>query len=624
MMDALQVLRDKFGYETFRAGQERAVHAVLAGRDSLVVLPTGGGKSLCFQIPALVLPGLTVVVSPLISLMKDQVDALRARHLAATYINSTLTSRQISQRLLEAERGEIKLLYVAPERFDFGTNAERLRAAGVSLLAVDEAHCISEWGHDFRPSYQRLGALRHALGDPPVVALTATATPAVRKDIVKQLDLRDPEVIVTGFDRKNLRYHVVQARNDAQKDQVLSELLVKHETPAIIYASTRRAVERLTPTIESHGIPAVAYHAGLDDAKRHEVQDAFMSGKVRAVVATNAFGMGIDKRNVRLVVHYAVPGSLEGYYQEAGRAGRDGEQSDCYLLHAFQDKFTHEFFINCAYPNRETVGRVHRALRAVPDAKPETLAERAGVKLQEVESSVRLLTRGDAFEVRLTATPERIKNELDEPSRIVLRGLWRIAGRALETGVSVDLTALPPALGGSTRVEGVLRQLATGGFLEMAVDVDWPALERRRRAELARLETMRSYAYAKTCRRAFILRYFGDAAKDERRCGSCDNCLGTVRVLEKDAPKPKARSREVLAVVGPQDERLYEDLRTLRSEIAKRDRVPAYVIFADRTLVELAVLKPRSVDALLGVHGIGHKKAEKYGQQFLTLISGAR
>src|SRR5579862_1688784 len=252
LMDALHVLREQFGYETFRPGQERAVRATLAGRDSLVVLPTGGGKSLCFQIPALLFPGLTVVVSPLISLMKDQVDALVARGLPATFVNSTLTRDEIESRLARVDRGEIKLLYVAPERFDFGTSAERLRAAGVSLLAVDEAHCISEWGHDFRPSYQRLGALRAALGDPPVIALTATATPAVRKDIARQLGLKDPEIVVTGFDRTNLTYHVVQTRNDSQKDKVLSELLKKHETPAIVYASTRRAVERLVPILVGH------------------------------------------------------------------------------------------------------------------------------------------------------------------------------------------------------------------------------------------------------------------------------------------------------------------------------------------------------------------------------------
>ena len=625
------------------------MRSVLGGRDTLVVLPTGGGKSLCFQIPALLFPGLTVVVSPLISLMKDQVDALLARNLPATFINSTLSRSHIAQRLAQAQRGDVKLLYVAPERFDFGNAAVRLRDSGVSLLAVDEAHCISEWGHDFRPSYQRLGALRAALGAPPVIALTATATAAVRKDIAAQLELRDPEIVVTGFDRTNLSYHVVTAKNDAQKDAVLSELLKTHETPAIIYASTRRAVERLSPVLESHGIPAMAYHAGLDDTRRHAVQDAFMADRAKAIVATNAFGMGIDKKDVRLVVHYTMPGSLEAYYQEAGRAGRDGQPADCYMLHAFRDRFTHDFFIKCAYPDEPLVRRVYNLLRADPSSNAEDLADAAGAKIQEVESVLRLLERVGAFAegdahiaIRLTASSERIKEEVAESPREVLRALWRVAGRALETGVSIDLMALPPGLGGSERVRDVLRQLEAGGVVETAVAqgltnpraplssfaIDWPGLDRRRRADLSKVETIQKYAYATTCRRAFVLRYFGDPAlRDAGSCTGCDNCLGTNRVLDDEAPKPRRKARprdEAPAAVGAADAELYESLRTLRRDLAKRDKVPAYCVFADKTLVELAVRRPRSPSDLLEVRGIGPEKLKKYGEQFLTLISGAR
>ena len=334
---------------------------VLAGRDTLVILPTGGGKSLCYQVPALVLDGLTVVLSPLISLMKDQVDALEAKGIPAAFINSSLSAGQISDRLARAQRGEIKLLYVAPERFDFGSAAERIAAMGVSLLAIDEAHCISEWGHDFRPSYRRVRDIREKLGSPPTLALTATATPEVRRDIARVLALRDPEVVLTGFDRPNLRWHVVRTKNDAEKDGTLVEVLARHEGVAIVYAATRKTVDRVAQMLTRSGIRAEAYHAGLDDARRHEVQDAFMSEKIRAIVATNAFGMGIDKPNVRLVIHYAMPGTLEAYYQEAGRAGRDGEPADCYLLHAFQDRFTHEFFIKAACPEREVVTAVYYA-----------------------------------------------------------------------------------------------------------------------------------------------------------------------------------------------------------------------------------------------------------------------
>src|SRR3954470_24795817 len=267
--DARAALREHFGYPAFRPGQEAAVESVLAGRDTLVVLPTGGGKSLCFQVPALMLPKLTVVISPLISLMKDQVDALTARGLPATFVNSTLTSSQVSDRLTRAMRGDIKLLYVAPERFDVGTAAERLRDLGVSLLAIDEAHCISEWGHDFRPSYLRIASVREKLGWPPVVALTATATPQVRTDIARQLKLENAETIITGFDRTNLKYHVVPTRSDADKDHAMTRILREHEGVAIVYASTRRNVEKVTRVLEQARISVAAYHAGLDDAHRH-------------------------------------------------------------------------------------------------------------------------------------------------------------------------------------------------------------------------------------------------------------------------------------------------------------------------------------------------------------------
>lgn len=337
MEAATEALHRLFGYETFRAGQADAVASVLAGRDTLVVLPTGGGKSLCFQVPALLLPHLTVVISPLISLMKDQVDALTARGLPATFINSTLTGAEISARLARVERGEIKLLYVAPERFDSGRAAERLRATGVSLLAVDEAHCISEWGHDFRPSYLRVRDVRQQLGAPPTVALTATATPEVRRDITRQLALTSPKTVITGFDRRNLHYHVVRTRTEADKDTALVGALREQAGLAVVYASTRRSVERITGVLARERIAVVAYHAGLDDAQRHDVQNAFMREDVRVIVATNAFGMGVDKPDVRLVIHAEIPGSVENYLQEAGRAGRDQRDAQCILLYDEED-----------------------------------------------------------------------------------------------------------------------------------------------------------------------------------------------------------------------------------------------------------------------------------------------
>jgi ATP-dependent DNA helicase RecQ len=299
--------------------------------------------------------------------MKDQVDALTARGIPATFLNSTLTSAEVTQRMARVVSREIKMLYVAPERFDFGSAAERLKDVGVSLLAIDEAHCISEWGHDFRPSYLRVAQVRERLGWPPAVALTATATAHVRTDIARQLRLENAETIITGFDRTNLRYHVIPTKSDAEKDEALIGILREHKGVAIVYAATRRNVEKVTATLERARFSALAYHAGLDDAHRHDVQTAFMNGDVRAIVATNAFGMGIDKANVRVVIHHAMPGTLEAYYQEAGRAGRDGKPSEVFLLHAFPDRFTHEFFIKGAHPERIVIEQVFDKVRKLAD-----------------------------------------------------------------------------------------------------------------------------------------------------------------------------------------------------------------------------------------------------------------
>jgi ATP-dependent DNA helicase RecQ len=673
LQDARALLKSAFGYEEFRPGQEAAMSAILAGRDTVVVLPTGGGKSLCFQVPGLVMRGLTVVVSPLISLMKDQVDALTARGLPAAFINSTLSSAQVSDRLARVDRGEIKLLYVAPERFDFGRTAERLRNAGVSLLAIDEAHCISQWGHDFRPSYLRVKKVHEELGSPTTIALTATATPEVRRDIIRELALRNPETIITGFDRPNLTYFVVPVKNDTEKERQLAAILRRHEGLAVIYASTRKAVDHLTSVLERAKIPAAGYHAGLDDSRRRQVQEAFMSETIRAIVATNAFGMGIDKPNVRLVIHYAMPGTLEAYYQEAGRAGRDGQHSDVFLLHAFPDRFTHEFFIKGSYPEREVVEQTYEALGRLSDkqgfvsAQPEDLlrAIKSKASTREIEGAVRILERSRALtlsngdqtrvHIRLLATPERIKRELTGESNAelgLLRALWRGVGPALRTGAVVDLDGLPPGLGGSAACSPLLdalqqkqflawERLGTGLYLAdksaalSKFKIDWALIDRRRSAELSKLQAVQKYAYTKDCRRGFVLRYFGDPAA-RPRCSGCDNCLGiaAVATVEDEAPRPARNRRRGSAksrfadvshdlVVGAAEERLLAALKTVRTAIAREEHVPPYIVFSDRTLAELAVRRPRSLNALQDVRGVGPMKLERYGARFLAAISEA-
>ena len=561
---ARAVLRRHFGYPDFRPPQLPAVEAVLSGRDALLLLPTGGGKSLCYQVPALLREGLTIVVSPLISLMKDQVETLDRRGVPAAFLNSSLGAHDVADRMARARHGALKLLYLAPERLDADRTLTALRDIGIALLAVDEAHCISEWGHDFRPSYRKLGTIRERLGGPQTVALTATATPSVRQDIVQQLALRRPKIVVGGFDRTNLTYHVARAPSPRDKDAAAIAWLRRADGPGIVYAPTRTAVERVAAALVRGRVRAVAYHGGLDSALRQRAQDAFMDARAPVIVATNAFGMGIDKPDVRLVVHHAMPGTLEAYYQEAGRAGRDGAHSTCVLLHSVADRRTHEYFIAAAHAERRVVVRVWRALREAADATgrvafdvdtlvarlPPSLGERPiGAALRVLEASALCTVTPPALGrvwVRLLATPARIRRELigvRTPERRLLRAFWRLAGHQVETGAVFDLSDLPSVHGGPMGIVPLLERLAAQQFVtwvkrgaELRLDsrrmtepvppVDWLALDRRRRAEIRRLDAMQGYAQTRHCRRAFVLRYFGDP--DARpRCGACDRCLGT-------------------------------------------------------------------------------------------------
>jgi ATP-dependent DNA helicase RecQ len=545
---AREVLKRYFGYDDFRPGQVDVVASVVEGCDTLGVLPTGGGKSLCYQVPALARPGLTVVISPLISLMKDQVDRLERLRVPATFLNSTLGAAENSARLARARAGELKLLYVAPERFAAADLQRCLARSGVALLAVDEAHCISEWGHEFRPSFRRIAAVARDIGVAQTMAVTATATPAVRRDIVAQLRLRAARVIVAGFDRVNLRYAVHECRNDDAKRERLILTLRSHARPAIVYASTRSAVERIAKIVLRSGLRARPYHGGLDADHRRAVQDAFMGGSVDCLVATNAFGMGIDKPDVRLVVHYTMPGTLEAYYQEAGRAGRDGKPGDCVLLHAFKDRFTHEWFIDGMFPDRAAVERVFRTLRSRQEGgslapPPGRDVERAIGLLEQYGLLVRHPPNAACARVRLLATPARITRELGSTRSgelDLLRELWRRSGARLQDGVVVDLDALGPGIGRRAarvtlerlRDRQFVHVTDVGGGLHLARtdatgDMDripWSLLQRRAAAERAKLDTMQAYTYTRTCRRAFVLRYFGEGGA-RTRCDGCDNCL---------------------------------------------------------------------------------------------------
>ncbi len=484
-----EALKQHFGFHAFREGQRDVVETLLSGQDALVVMPTGGGKSLCYQLPALLLPGVTLVVSPLIALMKDQVDGLAERSLPATFINSALDMEEAWERLQGLARGAYKLVYVAPERFKNERFLAALAKAKVSLFAVDEAHCISQWGHDFRPDYMKIKDAVERVGRPPVAAFTATATPRVKDDIRKQLFSRDTREFFVGFDRKNLFFRVEPVGgNDEKLGEILDTierlgLVAKgkpaHRGSAIVYCATRKNVERVAEVLRAQKVPVVAYHAGLKDDRRKEVQDLFMADDAPVVVATNAFGLGIDKPDIRAVLHHDIPGSVESYYQEAGRAGRDGEPATCTLLFNQADTRTQEFFIDLANPRRAAVEETWRILTSaredIQDVDLDWLAERLPGESRTIsaESCIKLLER-EGYLVRL---------------------------------------------GGAENDEGVRVRLVERRKLE----IDFRRTEAKRANDEERLSRIVAYAWSRGCRRGYLLSYFGDPSAPAR-CTACDSC----------------------------------------------------------------------------------------------------
>lgn len=558
---ALELLKIHYCFESFRPGQEKVIDNILIGNNTVVIMPTGGGKSLCYQLPALILDGITIVVSPLIALMKDQVDKLNKIGIPATFINSSISSIETTNRLEAVKLGQYKLLYVAPERFYNQEFINILNQIKVSLFAIDEAHCISQWGHDFRPSYTKLKTVIELLNNPIVIALTATATPEVKNDIIKQLGLINPNLVITGFARPNLQFGVIQA-NDSRKPQfVLDVVSNSTEGSGIIYASTRSKVDNLVQILLENNIEAIGYHAGMDNEERKWIQENFMTDKAKVIVATNAFGLGIDKPDIRYVIHYDMPGTIEAYYQEAGRAGRDGKKSLCLLLYNSRDRYLQEFFIKGDNPSPKMILEIYEILKSyesefilityselakmLSEQSPE-MAVGTSLKILEKEGYIArsheksgqafIKFKKDFIDI-INSIGSRAKNQLD-----ILHKLNDKYCQELSDGLNLNLEETAGIIKVSKdSLTRLIKKLKDQDLIDYTppfrgteirllkyfdkkdIKLNFSALSEKLKHSYKKLDQMEEYIYHNNCRQKYIMNYFGE--NETEKCAKCDNCL---------------------------------------------------------------------------------------------------
>lgn len=594
-----QVLKQTFGYDRFRPLQADIIDTVLARQDCLVLMPTGGGKSVCFQVPALVNEGLAVVISPLIALMKDQVEALRANGVRASFLNSTLSSREQDAVLWAAKLGELKLLYVAPERLFSGSTMEFLKSLNVSLFAIDESHCISSWGHDFRPEYRQLGQLKTEFPDVPLIALTATADKVTRKDILRQLGIPDAPVFVAGFDRPNLSLTVLPGRKRLQR---MEEFLRKHEKqPGIVYCLSRKTTEEVGAKLRELGFRAEHYHAGCPPEQRSRVQEAFLKDDIQIIVATIAFGMGIDKSNVRWIIHYNLPSNVESYYQEIGRAGRDGEPADTVLFYSYQDVAMRlDMITNSEVPDEQ------KELQRAKLSRMKQYAEADHCRRRMLLSYFNETVTQDCGNCDVCKNP-RSRFDATQLAQKALSGVAR-------TRESVAMGALIDILRGS-RNQNVLRhgwdQLPTFGAGRDLKGEEWADY-------LAQLLNSGVMDIAYDEAHVFKLNPTSWQVLKEGKAVELVKFIPfEERQAARDAAEPKEKpKREVIK------DAMFERLRTLRKAIADSQGVPPYVVFSDATLSEMAQKRPISELQMKGVSGVGEEKFRRYGEAFINEILG--